>query len=117
MVNDPKARVKGIKMLHRLKTEEKYVNSVEQTNKHKELYEIEVEDMVWAHINTDIFLAMKFGRLKLVVDGSFNIIEKMGENAYNLELADNSKILHTSNVKDLRSYLGEDLRASLFSQP
>ena len=52
-----------------------------------------------------------------MVDGPFNSIEKIGENAYNLELSDNSDILPASNVKDLRSYQGEDLRASLFSQP
>ena len=44
--------------------------------------------------------------LDSMLDGPFNIIEKIGENAYNLELPDNSKILHTSNVKDLRSYQG-----------
>ena len=49
-----------------------------------------------------------------MVDGPFNIIQKIGENAYNLELPDISDILLTSNVKDLRSYQGEDLRASLF---
>ena len=52
-----------------------------------------------------------------MVDGPFNIIEKIGENAYNLELLDNFDILPIANVKDLRSYQGEDLRASLFSQP
>ena len=57
MVKDPKVRVKGIKMLHRLKTEEKYVKCVEQTNKHRKLLEFEVEDVVWVHINTDRFLA------------------------------------------------------------
>ena len=116
MVKDLKFRVKGIKMLHRLKTKEKYVKCVEQTNKHKKLLEFEVEDVVWVHINTDRFLAWKFGRLKSMVDVPFNIIEKIGENAYNLELLDNSYIFPTSNVKDLKSYQGEDLKASFFSQ-
>ena len=90
---------------------------MEQTNKHKKLLYFEVEEVVWVHINTDRFLAWKFGRFKSVVDGPFNIIEKIGENAYNLELPDIFDILPTFNVKDLRSYQGEDLRASLFSQP
>ena len=117
MVKDPKVRVKAIKMLHHLKTEEKYVKCVEQINKHKKRLEFEVENVVWVHINMDRFVAWKFGRLKSMVDGPFDIIEKIGENAYNLELQDNSDILPTSDVKDLRSYQGEDLRASLFSQP
>ena len=90
---------------------------MEQTNKHKKLLEFEVEAVVWVHINMDRFLAWKFGRLKSMVDGPFNIIEKIGENAYNLELLDIFDILLTSKVKDLRSYQGEDLRASLFSPP
>ena len=104
-------------MLHEgLKSGEKYAKCVEQTNEHRKLLKFEVEDMVWVHLNTDIFMAWKFGRLKLMIDGPFNIIENIGENAYNLEPPNNSDILHTSNVKDLRSYHGKDLRASFFSQ-
>ena len=116
MLKDPKVRVKGIKILHEgLKTEEKYAKCVEQTNKHRKLLELEVEDMVWVHLNTNRFLAWKFGRPKSIVDGPFNIIEKIEENTYNLELPDKLDILPTSNdVKDLRSYHGEDSKASLF---
>ena len=46
----------------------------------------------------------------------FRIIEKIGENAYKLELPDYYDISPTFNVKDLRPYHGEDLRTSLFSQ-
>ena len=35
-------------------------------------------------------------------------------NAYKLKLPDDNNILPTFNVKDLRLYHGEDLRASLF---
>ena len=43
-------------------------------------------------------------------------MKKIGDNAYKLELPDDYNILPTFNVKDLRSYRGDDLRASLFSQ-
>ena len=42
-----------------------------------------------------------------MVDGPFNIMEKIGENAYNLELLGNFDILPIANVKNLRSYQGE----------
>ena len=61
MVKDPKIRVKAIKMLHHLKTEEKYAKCVEQKNKHRKLLEFEEEDVVWVHINTNRYLAWKFG--------------------------------------------------------
>ena len=51
-----------------------------------------------------------------MVDGPLNIIEKIEENAYKLELPDDYDILPSFSVKDLRSYHGEDLRESLFSQ-
>ena len=50
------------------------------------------------------------------IDGPFKIIEKIGENAYKLQLPDEYEISPMFNVKDLRAYHGEDLRASLFSQ-
>ena len=55
-------------------------------------------------------------KLRTRIDGPSKIIKKIGKNAYKLELLDDNNILPTFNVKDLRSYHGEDLRASLFSQ-
>ena len=81
----------------KLVLEEKYAKCVEQTNKHRELLELEVEDMVWVHINMDRFMAWKFRRLKSMVDDPFNIVGKIGDNAYNLEFPNNSKILHFDN--------------------
>ena len=60
MVKDPKVRVKVIKMLHCLKTKEKYAKYMEQKNKHSKLLEFEVENVVWVHINADRFMAWKF---------------------------------------------------------
>ena len=50
------------------------------------------------------------------IDGPFKIIKKIRKNAYKLELPNDNNILPTFNVKDLRSYHDEDLRASIFSQ-
>ena len=61
-------------------------------------------------------MVWKFGRLKSMVDCSFKIIEKIGENDYKLELPNDYDISHTFNVKDFKPYHGEDLRVSLFSQ-
>ena len=47
-------------------------------------------------------------------DDSSKIIKKTGKNAYKLESFDDNNILPTFNVKDLRSYHGEDLRTNLF---
>ena len=48
------------------------------------------------------------------IDGPSKIIKNIGRNAYKLELPNDNNILPTFNVKDLRLYHSEDLRASLF---
>ena len=59
-----------------------------------------------------------FHKLKPMVDGPFKVLEKIGENAYKIELLKEYDISPIFNVKDLRPYHGEnpsaDLWASLF---
>ena len=50
------------------------------------------------------------------IDWPSKIIKKIRKNAYKFELPYDNNILPTFNVKDLRPYHGEDLRASLFSK-
>ena len=71
--------------------------------------------MVWVHLRKDRFPPGKFGMLKPRVDVPFKIIEKIGENDYKLQFLDEYEISPMFNIKDLRAYHGEDLRASLFS--
>ena len=116
---DVGVRAKEIKKLHedvRLKIEKQNAKYVEQANKRKKFVEFEVGDLVWIHLRKDRFPSSKFGKLKQRVDGPFKIIEKIGDNAYKLLLPDDYDISPILNVKDLRSYHDEDLRASLFSE-
>ena len=116
---DAKVRAKEIKKLQeevRLKIEKKNAKYVEQANRCCKYVEFEVGELVWVHLRKDRFSPGKFGKLKPRVDGHFKIIEKIGENAYKLQLPDEYEISLMFNVKDLRAYHGEDLRASLFSQ-
>ena len=53
-------------------------------------------------------------KLRTRIYGSSKIIKKIRKNTYKLELHDDNNILPTFNVKDLRPYHGEDLKASLF---
>ena len=100
----------------RLKIEKQNSKYVEQANRRHKYVEFEVGDLVWVHLRKDRFPPGKFGKLKPRVDGPFKIIKKIGENAYKLQLPDEFEISPMFNVKDLRAYRGEDLRASLFSQ-
>ena len=53
-------------------------------------------------------------KLNAKARGSSRIINKIRENAYKLKLIDEYDTSHIFNVKDLRTYHGEDLRTSLF---
>ena len=115
---DVEVRAKEIKLHEevRLKIEKQNAKYVEQENRCRKYVEFEVGDLVWVHLCKDRFPPGKFGKLKTRVDGPFKIIEKIGENANKLQLLDEYEISPMFNVKDLRAYHGEDLRASLFSQ-
>ena len=88
---------------------------MEQAHRRRKYVEFEVGELVWVHLRKDRFPPGKFAKLKPRVDGPFKIIEKIGENAYKLQLPDEYEISPMFNVKDLRAYHGEDLRGSLFS--
>ena len=108
-----------IQKLHeevRLKIEKNNAKYVEQANRCRKYVEFEVGELVWVHLRKDRFPPGKFEKLKPRIDGPFKIIEKIGENAYKLQLPDEYEISPMFNVKELRAYHGEDLRASLFSQ-
>ena len=108
---DAEVRAKEIKKLHeevRLKIEKKNAKYEEQENRCRKYVEFEVGELVRVPLHKDRFPPGKFGKLKPRVDGPFKIIEKIGENAYKLQLLDEYEIPPMFNVKDLRE--------SLFSQ-
>ena len=103
---DAEVRAKEIKKLHeevRLKIEKNNAKYVEQANRRRKYVEFEVHELVWVHLRKDRFPPGKFGKLKPRVDGPFKIIEKIGENAYKLQLPDEYEISPMFNVKDLRT--------------
>ena len=55
-------------------------------------------------------------KLRTRIDDPSKIIKEIIKNAYKLEFPNENNFLLTFNVKDLRPYHVEDLRASPFSQ-
>ena len=114
---DSEVKVGEIMKLHEaihLKIEEQNSKYMEQAIMCRKLVEVEIGDLVSVYLCKDRFLPWKFGKLKLMVDDLFKIVEKVGENAYKLELLDDYDISPIFNVNDLRPYHNEDLRASIF---
>ena len=66
---------------------------------------------IWLHM-----IKERCSKLCTRIDGPSKIIKKIRKNAYKMELPNENNILPTFNVKDLRPYHGEDLRACLFKR-
>ena len=89
----------------------------EHANHHRKQVKFKVGDSICIYLRKDRFLQCKHRKLKPRMDGPFKVIEKIGKNAYKLELPVGYDISPTFNLKDLRSYIEnesiEDLRTSL----
>jgi hypothetical protein len=65
-------------------------------------------DLVWLHLRKERLPDL--GKSKLVprADGLFKVLEKINENAYNLDLPAYFGVSPTFNIADLKPYLGEE---------
>jgi hypothetical protein len=69
----------------------------------------EVGDLVWLHLCKDCFPDLRKSKLMPRVDGPFQVIEKINDNAYKLELpADFGTVSPTFNIADFKPYFGEE---------
>ena len=116
-------KAKEIQKLHenvRKVIEKHNLKYKKQFNRYRKHVEFNVRDLLWIHLRKDRFPQGKHGKLKPRADDPFKIIEKIGRNAYKLELPAGYDISPTFNVKDLRPHLEEDsiedLRTSLCFQ-
>ena len=97
-----------------LKQIENYQKKCKQT---QSLVEFKPDDIVWIHLRNDWFPSRKYAKLKLRENGPLKVLQRIGENAYKIELPENYGVSNTFNVADLSRYDGEnstsDSRASL----
>jgi hypothetical protein len=65
-------------------------------------------DLVWLHLRIEQFPDMRRSKLMPRPDGPFKVLEKINENAYNLDWHANFLVSPTFNIADVKPYLGED---------
>jgi hypothetical protein len=70
--------------------------------------DFEPGDLVWLHLRKERFPDLRKSKLMPTADGSFNVLEKINENAYKLDLPADFGVSPTFNVADLMPYLGEE---------
>jgi hypothetical protein len=65
-------------------------------------------DLVWLHLRKDRFPDLRKSKLLPRADGPFEVLERVNDNAYKLELPANFGVSPTFNIADLKPYLGEE---------
>ncbi|CAO2830890.1 unnamed protein product [Amaranthus hypochondriacus] len=72
-------------------------------------------DLVWIYVRKDRFPTQRKSKLSARIDGPFEILEKVNDNAYKLELPISYGVSSTFNVADLIPFHEEDMLPSLRS--
>ncbi|XP_071737894.1 uncharacterized protein [Rutidosis leptorrhynchoides] len=65
-------------------------------------------DLVWIHLRKERFPAKRKNKLMPRAEGPFKVLEKVGDNAYKVELPRDTAVESTFNVGDLMPYLEDD---------
>uniref|UniRef100_A0A2N9GXJ1 RNA-directed DNA polymerase n=1 Tax=Fagus sylvatica TaxID=28930 RepID=A0A2N9GXJ1_FAGSY len=113
---DGKKKVEFVKMIHekaRLNIERRTKQYVQQANKGRKKVVFEPGDWVWLHLRKDRF--PEKGRSKLLPrgDGPFQVVERINDNAYKLDLPGEYGVSASFNVADLSPFdVGDDLRTN-----
>jgi hypothetical protein len=106
---DANERAKAIKDLHeqvRKQIEKQNQKYERQANKHRRAVNFK-GDLVWVHLSKERFPPGRHANLKQCGDGPFRILQRIGDNAYKVELSGDYGVSATFNVKDLSPYHGE----------
>ena len=63
-------------------------------------------DLVWLHLTNERFPYLRKSKLSPRGDGPFQIIKKINDNAYQLDLPTNYGVHSTFNISDLSPFVG-----------
>ena len=93
---------------------EQYAN---QANKGVKKVVFEPRDGVWLYMRKKWFSIQRHSELPPRGDGPFQLIERINDNAYKLDLLGEYNVSRSFNVADLSPFDGgEDLRTNLFQE-
>ena len=104
-------RAKEIKDLHaqvRERIEKSNAQAMQQANKHKKEVHFQPGDLVWIHTRKERYPSKCKSKIMPRSDGPFEVMEKIGPNAYKVDLPGEYGVSATFNVADLSPYYDEN---------
>jgi hypothetical protein len=111
-----KRKAKFVKIIHekaRLNIERRTKQYVHQANKGCKKVMFEPGDWVWLHLRKDCFPEKRHSKLLSRGDGPFQVVERINDNAYKLDLLGEYSVNASFNVADLSPFdVGDDLRTN-----
>jgi translation initiation factor IF-1 len=69
---------------------------------------LEPGDLVWLHLRKEQFPELRKSKIMSQAAGPFNILAKINDNTYKLELPPEFGVSPSFNISNLRPYLGEE---------
>jgi hypothetical protein len=115
-----KEKADFVKQIHekaRLNIERRMEQYATKANKGRRQLVFEPGDWVWLHMRKERFLAKRHSKLLPREDGPFQVLERINDNAYKLDLPGEYNVSATFNVTHLSPFdVGDDLRANPFQE-
>jgi hypothetical protein len=109
--------VKSIHKRVRLQIAQKNENFASQANNGRRRVIFEPDVWVWVHMRKERFPTHRRTKLHPRDDGPFQILEKINDNAYKVDLPGKYNVSATFNVSDLSPYdAGDDSRSNPFEE-
>ena len=117
---DGKKKAEFVKQIHekaRLNIERRTEQYAKQANKGRRQVVFEPGDWVWLHMRKERFSVQRRSKLLPRGDGPFQVLERINDNAYKLDLPGEYQVSATFNVTDLSPFdAGDDLRTNPFQE-
>jgi len=105
------ARVEEIKKIHKLvrsRIEKTNASYQAQANKHKKKKVFQPGDLMWIYLRKESFLSKRKNKLMPRAKGPFEVLEKINDDAYKVDLPGDCGVSTTFNVVNLSPYLTND---------
>src|SRR2546426_4064673 len=116
---DGEKKAKLVKEMHektKERIEKRNKTYADSANKGRKDVQFQKGDWVWVHFRKERFPLQRKNKLQPRGDGPFQVVEKINNNAYKIDLPGEYNVSSTFNVSDLSPFDDADLRTNLFEE-